>query len=689
VRWSDITERDAALKAIAEFDDLGREAFLSKYGFGRSTYIFVRHNGNLYDSKALAGVTRGFADPSAGPLKNNEFTGGRAIVDLFGRLGFEVVRQGASDALNQAAVLREAIEVLLSGYIAAKGATLGKDSAMWIAMNQAEAALRELTWEYPNTIVKSSVGKGNWAEVPWIALLDQRLTDTTRRGVYVVYLFRGDMSGVYLTFNQGVTQLKNELGWPTARARLSSTAGELRQRYAVRLRPAFTSADGIDLRPKKGGLGAEYEASTIAWRLYEVGAVPAPNALLEDLYAVLDAYEDYASDPEGATEVTSPSKEAPMQSTSQLHAALYARGYNFEPWQIAAFVTCLRTKPFVILAGISGTGKSKLPALVGELTGAHVDLIPVRPDWTDSADLLGYTNLQGSFVPGRLLTIARDAQDHPERKHFAILDEMNLARVEQYFAEVLSLIEDRTSGEHGFASHGPLLPSAPSPWDEVRLPPNLAIIGTVNMDETTHGFSRKVLDRAFTLEMSDVDLASWRQSIPGPTAQLQPWTPEQWRPRGLRPAELPALSDAELAHVENVISTLKEVNQILSLAQLQVGYRIRDEIAMFLLHADDDLAAYTSGISAVTPLDLALHMKILPRLQGGSSAIRLVLRRLIAWAHDSGNGSDEDDIKAVVDAWVGAGRPAALGTSRFPRTSARLCLMWERLQAEGFTSYWL
>src|SRR6266511_2465180 len=66
------------------------------------------------------------------------------------------------------------------------------------------------------------------------------------------------------------------------------------------------------------------------------------------------------------------------------------RGFIFEPWQIAAFVTAVRTKPFVILAGISGTGKSKLASLIAQGTGSELTLVPVRPDWTDSSDLLGY-----------------------------------------------------------------------------------------------------------------------------------------------------------------------------------------------------------------------------------------------------------------------------------------------------------
>lgn len=589
--------------------------------------------------------------------------------------------------LVHATALREALDELLGGYLEAKATKFGKAAAMWAAMERAQAALAALTAEHPHIVVKGSVGQGNWATVPWIALMDERLTDTTQQGVYLVYLFRADMSGVYVTFNQGVTQLKKSLGWSAAKKRLIEVAREQQARFGDRLRPSFTCAEGIDLRAT--GLGAEYEASTIAWRLYERGALPSPEVLVDDIQRLLAVYEEFAAKPEDhmSDSTTVRTEEQATASTQALTQALRQEGFTFEPWQVAAFVHAVRTKPFVILAGISGTGKSKLPVLIAELTGARVHMVPVRPDWTDSADLIGYTNLQGTFVPGRLLEIAKAATDEPEAQHFVVLDEMNLARVEQYFAEVLSLIEDRVLREDGVWSRAPLVPAAPEGWREVRLPGNLAIIGTVNMDETTHGFSRKVLDRAFTLEMSGVDLSDWRSRGPTTQAALQ-WPAERWRPMALRPAELEAPSDKDVDRIEEVISALTEVNELLKMAQLQVGYRVRDEVAMFLLHGHQDLA----GFDGVDPLDLALNMKVLPRIQGGSGAVREVLQRLLVWTSEapSKHAADRAErTESIVSQWREAGRKDTLSDARYPRAAARLCLMWDRLQTDGFTSYWL
>jgi len=214
-------------------------------------------------------------------------------------------------------------------------------------------------------------------------------------------------------------------------------------------------------------------------------------------------------------------------------------------------------KPFVLLAGISGTGKSRF---VGEQARAcrsgkalkNHCLIPVRPDWHEPADLLGYkSRINGEkyittdflrFIVSAWVDATNEEGElrKPEEMtaHWACLDEMNLAPVEQYFADFLSVLETRRY-ESGVYRCGPLLRAseirsmeddardhlkkhlfddgidatrrdnlfdkfANDPtWDGIPIPPNLVVAGTVNMDETTHGFSRKVIDRALTLDFQE------------------------------------------------------------------------------------------------------------------------------------------------------------------------------------------
>lgn len=384
-------------------------------------------------------------------------------------------------------------------------------------------------------------------------------------------------------------------------------------------------------------------------------------------------------------------------ATRRLVANIGKAGYIYEPWQIAAYVTALRTKPFVILAGVSGTGKSKLPLLVAEHTGStRPRRIAVRPDWTDSSDVMGYVDLQDRFRPGVVLQALRNASSNKEDFHICLVDEMNLARVEHYFAEFLSAIEDRRVADGGGYASSPVLtqtlPHDPEGWQSQCIPENVAIVGTVNMDETTHGFSRKVLDRAFTLELSEVDLRSVSNDDDRDDSSnsISKWPLRYWYCRASRIEELDSNNKAVQQDVQVAIDTLEKVNQSLLYSQMQVGYRTRDEVALFLINSRDVKSSFvTRKGEPVDPLDLVLLMKILPRIAGGSNSIRRTLLGLLGLAKDDLPLKGEDDPAEILRVWESDGRPNAYSGAKFPRTAARLCLMWDRLNVEGYTSFWL
>lgn len=338
-----------------------------------------------------------------------------------------------------------------------------------------------------------------------------------------------------------------------------------------------------------------------------------------------------------------------------------SRGFCFHPWQIATFIAAVRTKPFVILAGISGTGKTKLPRLIAEATASRFVNIPVKPDWTDSGELLGYERLDGKFVPGKLLVVAKQAIEDPERQYFVLLDEMNIARVEYYLAEVLSHIEERTRDSAGVIKSPPISSVDDPEWKAVCLPQNLCLVGSVNMDESTHGFSKKVLDRSFVIEFSDVELTaglSARATSPPTT----PWGVGQWKQPYLTLTESP---DVESEDVRSIVSFLSEINECLALAQLQIGYRVRDEIVLFCLLAQSWSESFTTmAADVVAPLDLALSMKVLPRIHGSGPHLVKALEQLES-------------------------RISSSRVGQFPHSLAKLRSMLERLRSSGFTSYWL
>lgn len=619
--------------------------------------------------------------------------------------GMRALSEATSAPAPAPGSLRERLEFILVHYEEARAhAFSGRKHPVWQAFRALEhnLSLQSAVRDRHTLEIAWSAGQKSLLKIPWLALLDRREARNRQEGVYCGFLFRQDMTGVYLTLNQGIAKLKREVGRDVARARLRERTGELRLLCSDLTERGFRLDDLMDLRADPA-LSADYDYTTVAYKLYEAGTLPPDEVITEDLAAVLDSYDRCLAAKDGYSPRSRPALVREQGRDEQRRAFergpavealieyIGARGFVFEPWQVAAYVTALRTKPFVILAGVTGTGKSKLPALVTEATGGASRLLPVRPDWTDSADLLGYTDLQGAFRPGALLDVARTAMEQPDRHWVCILDEMNLARVEHFFAEVLSRIEDRRmSGGGGFASDPLLSPTlrADAQWSAVALPANLAVVGTVNMDESAHGFSRKVLDRAFTLELSDVDLALWQ--LAREPAEPAHWPASAWFPRATRLGELQGVTEAEDASIGWTIETLTEVNGFLAPAGLQVGYRTRDEVALFVLHAFDLASSFVTRSGApVDPLDLALHMKVLPRIVGGSGAVRRALLGMLGWAHGGRPLTSEAEAKSVLAAWDDAGRIGALPGSRFPRTAARLCLMWERLLAEGFTSFWL
>jgi hypothetical protein len=230
---------------------------------------------------------------------------------------------------------------------------------------------------------------------------------------------------------------------------------------------------------------------------------------------------------------------------------------------------------------------------------------------------------------------------------------------------------------------------ADAEWGEVVLPENLAIVGTVNVDETTHPFSRKVLDRAFTMELSEVNLAQWnRKGEQG--RPVATWPVTSWNPIKIQLTELTNPTDQQLLEISRAIAALEAVNILLRPAQLQVAYRTRDEVAFYLLHAQQIADAFIDHEgNAVDPLDLALQMKVLPRIAGDSNAIKRAVFGLLGWATTGVPLESTDEVNSILDSWEIAGRPSSLADSEYPRLAARLCLMWQRLEVDGYTSYWL
>lgn len=309
-------------------------------------------------------------------------------------------------------------------------------------------------------------------------------------------------------------------------------------------------------------------------------------------------------------------------------------------------MSSLRAKPFVILAGHSGTGKSRIVRKLAYMTCNVKDLqdknegplnfcmVQVKPNWHDSADLLGYRSAikDNEYIGTKLVKFLFRAYAYPNTPFFLCLDEMNLAPVEQYFAEFLSAMESLkpvdkadVDGKGEFTSDRVIdldpgqdnnLYDLGCEWTAaynwvkthgLTIPKNLFVVGTVNMDETTCQFSRKVLDRAMTIEMTDASFADYgKVSEPSFDDRLEPDIIEKLIKRPIRIDKLDE-DDAKEG------STLMTVQKCLEKTPFAVAFRFANE---YMLYKRAIKEFDPAGIMKVDSLDHVVLMKVLPRISG-------------------------------------------------------------------------
>ncbi|HQD04559.1 MAG TPA: hypothetical protein PLF82_07425, partial [Halanaerobiales bacterium] len=304
---------------------------------------------------------------------------------------------------------------------------------------------------------------------------------------------------------------------------------------------------------------------------------------------------------------------------------------------------------------------------------------------SDGSDLLGYKNIQGKFVPGAVIDYIKEANEDPDNIYLLCLDEMNLARVEYYFSDFLSLMETREKAGNRIVTDV-LLDSNNFEKEEDRrkygglvLPDNLYIVGTVNMDETTHPFSKKVLDRANTIEFNEVYLDNFlfNDDVDTVLDDISFKVTNDFLK-----AEYLTLNDCIEGNEEllkDIIDKLVEINNILQEANLQVGYRVRDELCFYMLYNHRE-----ELLDKNTAFDFQLMQKILPRIQGSGEAIRRVLVKLFEFTTGHDLSTEEGNIGEKAMDYVKANSDLL-----YPRSATKLAYMLKRFEEEGFTSYWL
>ena len=367
------------------------------------------------------------------------------------------------------------------------------------------------------------------------------------------------------------------------------------------------------------------------------------------------------------------------------------------------YLSALKTKPFLLLAGISGTGKSRIvrefaykscPDYLRDRDGTtpgNYCMVEVKPNWHDSTELLGYwSNINKRYTFTKFVKFLVKAKMFPEVPFFVCLDEMNLAPVEQYFAEFLSVLETRRLIENDkgedevvsgvlvdkeyFATLGTLSSTSGTlgtlktdrdiyfklfdiqDKDEMEkvendsdslltggltLPENVFIVGTVNMDDTTHQFSRKVIDRAMTIEMNGGALADIFKNNSDLTYADEPMTMDDMKSRYITASEVlekcyAVVNNQEISDYiqgkgeEGLPQRLEEINKVLCGTPFTVSYRVMNELTIYLAVLLDK--AVEDGTEVTTDkfkpyveeaIDKILLMKILPRVEGDDEMFRI------------------------------------------------------------------
>lgn len=411
--------------------------------------------------------------------------------------------------------------------------------------------------------------------------------------------------------------------------------------------------------------------------------------LIQDAHKLAAKYH-LTLDPKEPAPMEKPHLSQPQDPKSVLaHIESYIQqqGFTYPDSTLANFYLSLKAKPFVILAGTSGTGKTRLVRLFAKAAGAteqngRYRQVAVRPDWSDSADLLGHRNLNGDFVPGAITDFLEKAAKDLGHPYFLCLDEMNLARVEYYFSDLLSVMETRNL-QDGHIVTDPIAVDGYA--GQLIFPENLYVIGTVNMDETTFPFSRKVLDRANTIEFSYVDLMSGLEEPEG-EAEEKPLEPLDLENGFFRSDWLllrQCLQKPEdRAFVRIWCEKLQELNDILQKADAHVGYRVRDEVLFYLLYNKKG-----GLLMDKQAFDREILQKILPRIQGSSTATRDLLKDLfqVCAGDFEGYQTDSGELYAKMEKF----RKDHEGEIPYPETAKKLVYMMRRYEEDGFTSYWL
>ena len=510
--------------------------------------------------------------------------------------------------------------------------------------------------------VQASVGMGRATGIPWLACVGygQKVTN----GIYPVLLFYKEHDLVVVAY--GISASNQ----PTNKWLVSGkTLNEFFKSQSIKLSPS----------EKKYGSSIYHSHFTIPMSSGKLdSALFESDKVLAALNDVCEVYNKQFGTMSMKKDSHNIKKNSSASSASFDVAKLYEHiektGLFYDRQLISRFCAALLTKPFVILSGLSGSGKTQLALAIAHALSGCIDdkdkgqvcFVAVGADWTNREPLLGYPNAlkKDEYVrpENGVLDIIIRAEKDEKNPYFLILDEMNLSYVERYFADFLSSMESDKKIAL-WTTDGKAVPMS------VSLPNNLFIIGTINVDETTYMFSPKVLDRANVIEfkISETEMSEYLSSIRKVDLSMV-----DGKASDMAESFVALANNKDFEIDESVQDTLLSFFKELKRVNAEFGYRSASEIYRYIGKAK------SQGMTVQGAIDSAVVQKLLPKLHGSRKRIAPVLLKM--WSFCTANGNDsalEEDYTQEInkDEFI------------YPLSADKIRRMYAAAIDNGFTSF--